>query len=102
MDKQKTVKEKFKMPANIPDLILEGHEDVADYALGWSTEAPILASGGKDKKILIWNIEKFLQYKLTNTQLDQKIKLNPLPKKHSSLKNDDQLAAAEKLSSDSF
>lgn len=60
MDKQTTVKDKIKMPANIPDLILEGHDDVADYALGWSSEAPILASGGKDKKILMWNIERFL------------------------------------------
>ena len=54
------------MPANVPDLILEGHEDVADYALGWSSEAPILASGGKDKQILIWNLDKFLQNKLLN------------------------------------
>ena len=60
MDVQKSVKEKMKMPANVPDLILEGHEDVADYALGWSSEAPILASGGKDKQILIWNLDKFL------------------------------------------
>jgi WD40 repeat protein len=60
---QKTVKDKNKMPANAPDLILEGHEDMADYALGWSSEAPIIASGGKDKKILMWNIEVFLQQK---------------------------------------
>ena len=60
---QKTVKDKFKMPANTPDLILEGHEEVADYALAWSPVAPILASGGKDKKILLWDIAAFLQQK---------------------------------------
>ena len=49
------------MLANIPDLVLEGHEAVADYALAWSPVAPIIASGGKDKKILLWNIESFLQ-----------------------------------------
>ena len=57
---QKTVKDKIKMPANVPDLVLEGHEAVADYALAWSPVAPIIASGGKDKKILLWNIESFL------------------------------------------
>ena len=51
------------MPANVPDLVLEGHEAVADYALAWSPVAPIIASGGKDKKILLWNIESFLQQK---------------------------------------
>ena len=60
MNSQKGVKEKFKMPASTPDLVLEGHEEVADYALAWSSVAPILASGGKDKKILLWDIEKFL------------------------------------------
>ena len=48
------------MPANVPDLVLEGHEGVADYALAWSPVAPIIASGGKDRKILLWNIESFL------------------------------------------
>ena len=53
----------MKMAANTPDLILEGHEAVADYALAWSPTAPIIASGGKDKKILLWNIENFLRQK---------------------------------------
>ena len=52
---QGSVKDKLKMAANTPDLILEGHEAVADYALAWSPTAPIIASGGKDKKILLWN-----------------------------------------------
>ena len=53
---QSSVKDKLKLAASTPDLILEGHEAVADYALAWSPTAPILASGGKDKKILLWNI----------------------------------------------
>ena len=61
MQSQKTVKDKVKMPANQPDLVLEGHEAVADYALAWSPIAPIIASGGKDKKILLWDVERFLQ-----------------------------------------
>ena len=48
------------MPANAPDLILEGHTAVADYALGWSPVAPIVASGGKDKNILLWNVESVI------------------------------------------
>jgi len=57
---QGSVKDKVKMAASTPDLVLEGHEAVADYALSWSPTAPIIASGGKDKKILLWNIETFL------------------------------------------
>ena len=60
---QGSVKDKMKMAASTPDLILEGHEDVADYALAWSPTAPIIASGGKDKKILLWNIENFIKQK---------------------------------------
>lgn len=60
---QGSVKDKVKMAASTPDLVLEGHEAVADYALSWSPTAPIIASGGKDKKILLWNIETFLQQK---------------------------------------
>eukprot|EP00353_Schmidingerella_taraikaensis_P001587 CAMPEP_0185599610 /NCGR_PEP_ID=MMETSP0434-20130131/82823_1 /TAXON_ID=626734 ORGANISM="Favella taraikaensis, Strain Fe Narragansett Bay" /NCGR_SAMPLE_ID=MMETSP0434 /ASSEMBLY_ACC=CAM_ASM_000379 /LENGTH=98 /DNA_ID=CAMNT_0028229073 /DNA_START=509 /DNA_END=805 /DNA_ORIENTATION=- len=53
----------MKLAASTPDLILEGHEAVADYALAWSPTAPIIASGGKDKKILLWNLENFLRQK---------------------------------------
>lgn len=55
------MKDKLKLAASTPDLILEGHEAVADYALAWSPTAPIIASGGKDKKILLWNLETFLR-----------------------------------------
>ena len=58
---QGSVKDKLKLAASTPDLILEGHGAVADYALAWSPTAPIIASGGKDKKILLWNLENFLK-----------------------------------------
>jgi WD40 repeat protein len=36
---------------------LEGHTAVAAYALDWHPSEPIVASGGQDKHILLWNIE---------------------------------------------
>ena len=45
--------------ASIPDLILEGHEQVAAYALDWSNQHPKVASGGEDKQIMIWNISDY-------------------------------------------
>ena len=38
---------------------LEGHTDVAAYALDWHPQDPIVASGGKDKQILLWNVDKY-------------------------------------------
>lgn len=38
------------------DLILEGHTDNAEFALGTSTAEPLVASGGKDTNVLIWNL----------------------------------------------
>ncbi|KAK9814957.1 hypothetical protein WJX73_003132 [Symbiochloris irregularis] len=42
-----------------PDLILEGHEANAQFALGCSTAAPCVASGGQDANVLVWNIEDY-------------------------------------------
>ncbi|CAD7695435.1 unnamed protein product, partial [Ostreobium quekettii] len=36
--------------ASVPDLILEGHQENAEYALGISSERPMVASGGRDRK----------------------------------------------------
>jgi WD40 repeat protein len=38
---------------------LEGHTDVAAYALDWHPQEPIVASGGRDKQILLWNVDKY-------------------------------------------
>jgi hypothetical protein len=55
---QKSAKDKHRVAANMPDLILEGHTDLAAYALDWSAIAPVVASGGKDLLILLWNVEE--------------------------------------------
>jgi len=36
---------------------LEGHTDVAAYALDWHPSDPIVASGGRDRQILLWNVD---------------------------------------------
>lgn len=41
--------------------MLEGHEGVTDYALAWSDKAPLLASGGKDCKVLLWDLSNFIK-----------------------------------------
>jgi WD40 repeat protein len=38
---------------------LEGHTDVAAYALEWHCDEPIVASGGRDRQILLWNVEHY-------------------------------------------
>lgn len=61
---QKAAKEVHRVTANLPDLILEGHTDIAAYALDWSPIAPIIASGGRDKKIYLWNVEDHFSSKI--------------------------------------
>ena len=39
-----------------PELILEGHEDLAEYALACSARDPCFASGGKDKLVVLWDL----------------------------------------------
>lgn len=38
---------------------LTGHTDVAAYALDWSPCDPIVASGGRDRQILLWNVDHY-------------------------------------------
>ena len=40
-----------------PDLVLVGHEENAEFALAVRRDAPDVASGGKDQKVLLWSIE---------------------------------------------
>lgn len=51
--------------ANVPDLILKGHTDIACYALDWHKTQPIVASGGRDNKILLWNLDEYFGYHVT-------------------------------------
>ncbi|KAK6941374.1 WD40 repeat [Dillenia turbinata] len=39
-----------------PNLILTGHQDVAEYALGMCLNDPFVLSGGKDKLVVLWSI----------------------------------------------
>jgi len=48
---------KHQSDPSAPNLILNGHTSQPTYALGWSTEKPILASGGQNGNIVIWNLE---------------------------------------------
>lgn len=36
---------------------LQGHTDIAAYALEWNANEPLIASGGRDKQILLWNVD---------------------------------------------
>ena len=47
-----------------PDLTLVGHEQNAEFALGVSDVNPLVASGGKDKKVLIWGMEDYVTSRL--------------------------------------
>jgi histone-binding protein RBBP4 len=38
------------------DLVLEGHEQNAEFALATSTASPLVSSGGKDCNVLLWNV----------------------------------------------
>jgi len=41
---------------SISDLVLKGHSGDAEYALGCSTAEPLVASGGKDTNVLVWDL----------------------------------------------
>lgn len=49
MNAQRNASERYNVEAAQSDLVLEGHTDVAAYALEWNHIEPIVASGGKDK-----------------------------------------------------
>ncbi|KAK9818074.1 hypothetical protein WJX72_006679 [[Myrmecia] bisecta] len=46
-----------KKELSVPDLTLTGHTDDAEFALGMGSAAPLVASGGKDKMVLMWSLE---------------------------------------------
>ena len=41
-------------------MILQGHKSTPTYALDWSTVKPLLASGGKNGDIVLWNLDNFI------------------------------------------
>ncbi|MEW5308101.1 MAG: hypothetical protein WDW38_000086 [Sanguina aurantia] len=57
-NRQKDRSSKGTLPLDsVPDLLLIGHTDEAQFPLAISTVAPIIASGGLDKMVLLWNLE---------------------------------------------
>eukprot|EP00828_Plagiopyla_frontata_P048904 TRINITY_DN9548_c0_g1_i1.p2 TRINITY_DN9548_c0_g1~~TRINITY_DN9548_c0_g1_i1.p2 ORF type:complete len:381 (-),score=61.22 TRINITY_DN9548_c0_g1_i1:11-1153(-) len=76
--------------ADIPDLTLVGHEQSSVFALDWSQVGYRIISGGKDNKVLMWDIEDY-QAKLafssfqtgkrelnSITSMDQNVQLYPI------------------------
>ncbi|KAK9838348.1 hypothetical protein WJX81_006464 [Elliptochloris bilobata] len=56
--RQPNRKEKVTASAalSVADLTLIGHTADAEFALGVATAAPLVASGGKDKSVMVWNL----------------------------------------------
>ncbi|KAF8093568.1 hypothetical protein N665_0383s0192 [Sinapis alba] len=42
---------------SLPDLILTGHQDNAEFALAMCPTEPFVLSGGKDKLVVLWSIQ---------------------------------------------
>jgi len=57
---------------------LVGHTDIAPYALEWSKTQNRIASGGKDTKVLIWDIEDYQSTVPSNLLLFNKRELNAI------------------------
>jgi len=53
----RTEKVKSTMQPSVPDLVLTGHTKDASFALAAARTAPMVASGGHDKNVLIWDLE---------------------------------------------
>jgi WD40 repeat protein len=53
-------KEKFgnDVTAHMPSLTLKGHEGPAEFALNFSDREFLVASGGQDTNVLVWNLGK--------------------------------------------
>ncbi|GMH42256.1 hypothetical protein BSKO_10175 [Bryopsis sp. KO-2023] len=49
--------EKGRCDASTAELVLTGHEGNAEYALGMCHVEPKVASGGKDRKVLVWDLQ---------------------------------------------
>ena len=55
-----------------------GHTDIAPYALDWAKTQNRIASGGKDSKVLIWDIEDYQSSVPSNLLLFNKRELNAI------------------------
>jgi histone-binding protein RBBP4 len=55
-----------------------GHTEIAPYALDWAKTHNRIASGGRDKTVLIWDIEDYQTNLSSNTILFNKRELNAI------------------------
>jgi len=69
---------KENLTADLPELRLVGHSDIAPYALDWAKTHSRIASGGKDNKVLIWDIEDYQSSVPSNLLLYNKRELNAI------------------------
>jgi histone-binding protein RBBP4 len=57
MRQQTSGADKHNAKASVPDLVLAGHTDMAEYALAWCQHCPAVLSGGSDSQVLVWSLE---------------------------------------------
>lgn len=62
--------------AHIPDITLSGHTDLTSFALDWAKTSHRVASGGRDTKVLIWDLEDYQSKLSTHYILGGKRELN--------------------------
>lgn len=51
------VKSTSSKQQSVADLVLEGHTEDAKFAVDVSSSAPLVASGGDDTKVLVWDLD---------------------------------------------
>jgi histone-binding protein RBBP4 len=47
-------------------MMLTGHTDYAEFAMGCSSVEPMVASGGRDKNVVIWNLKDHVSSTLSS------------------------------------
>lgn len=62
--------------AHVPDITLSGHTDVTSFGLDWAKTSHRVASGGRDTKVLIWDLEDYQSKLSTHYILGGKRELN--------------------------
>lgn len=59
-------------------LSLQGHKDIAQYALDWNKSAESVASGGKDMRVLVWELDDYQTSLSTKLILNNRRELNSI------------------------
>ncbi|XP_058774193.1 WD-40 repeat-containing protein MSI4-like [Vicia villosa] len=59
-------------PTSVPDLVLTGHKDNAEFALAMCSTEPFVLSGGRDKHVVLWSIHDHIASLATEAGPDAK------------------------------